>query len=79
MARFMQQHPPVISAFIHACYVVRQDPEMAEVFLTDFCPSDSECSDDFLSATSLSDAFEWFDALDNEFTVDELGSDFHSP
>ena len=52
---------------------------MADVFLAEFCPSDSGCSDDFLSATSLSDAFEWFDALENEFTVDELVSDLLSP
>ena len=42
MIQFMQQSPNKIAAFVHACFVVRQDPEMAEAYLAHTYP-ESDC------------------------------------
>ena len=78
MINFMRQSPNKVAAFVHACFIVRQDPEMAEAYLAQTFP-DSDCSDDYMSACSFSDGLEWFDALEDDLPVDVLVPDYHSP
>lgn len=78
MINFMRQSPNKVAAFVHACFIVRQDPEMAEAYLAQTFP-DSDCSDDYMSACSFSDGLEWFDALEYDLPVDVLVPEYHSP